>query len=182
MSATFLDRVPAFKHTVTPEMKREILQSRAQGEFRRRPILRLPLPDKIEDSKKIEVRFPKSKEIEDRIVEFALELDEYGVQSFARVQDYIKTFMRANALLNGRNKVTKSDLFLYDLVHPMFLNSMGEMGMENRILSAIKTNPTAQGNELIKKGGVARGTFYKHKKILHVKYLISNRSGTSPSS
>jgi hypothetical protein len=46
----------------------------------------------------------------------------------------------------------------------MLLNSVGEMGLESRILSTIKANPTAQDNELIRKS-VARGTFYKYQKI-----------------
>jgi len=83
--------------------------------------------EKIEDDKKVEIAFPESKEIEDKITEYALELDDYQVQSCARAQDYIKIFMRANALLNGRKKVTMSDLLLYDLVHALFLNSMREL-------------------------------------------------------
>jgi len=176
MSSTFLDRVPPFKHSVTREMKRKILQLRARrsknGSRLRRSVIKLPLPEKIEDSRKVNVVFPRSKEMEDRIVEYAMELDSYGVQSSARAQDYVKTFMRANALLNGRIKVTKSDLYLYDLIHPMFLNSMGEMGMENRILNLLKTNPNASGSEVIRKSGVVRGTFYKYKRILRAKGAI----------
>lgn len=80
--------------------------------------------------------------------------------------------MRANALLNGRTKITKSDLYLYDLVHPLFLNSMGELGTENLVLSVLKKNPGVADKELIKKYGVSRGTFYKYKKILQGKGLI----------
>jgi hypothetical protein len=176
MSATFLDRIPPFKHNVTRQMKKEILQFRArslrENPSRQPPIIKLPLPEKIEDDKKVEVDFPDSKEIEDRIAECALELDDYQVQSYARAQDYIKTFMRANALLNGRHKVTISDLLLYDLVHPLFLNSMGELGTENRVLSLIKKYPDRPDKEIIKMGGLSRGTFYRYKKILQGKGLI----------
>jgi hypothetical protein len=172
MSATFLDRVPPFKHKVTTEMKRGILQFRGQTQSRQKPILKLPLPERIEDSKKIEVRFPRLREVEDRIVEYALELDNYGVQSCVRAQDYIKTFMRSNALLNGRTKTTKSDLYLYDLIHPLFLNSMSELGTENLVLSLLRHNADLTDNELIKKSGLSRGTFYKYKKILQGKGLI----------
>jgi hypothetical protein len=136
------------------------------------PVIKLPLPEKIEDDKKEEVAFPDSKEIEDRIAEYALELDDYQVQSFARAQDYIKTFMRANALLNGRKKVTMLDLLLYDLVHALFLNSMGELGTENRLLSLIKKNPDKSDKEMIKMSGLSKGTFYKYKKIFQRKGLI----------
>jgi hypothetical protein len=170
LDATFFDRVPPFKHNVTREMKRESLRLRSQRSMKnppvRRPIIRLPLPDKIEDDKKADVAFPRSKEIEDRIVDYAMELDKYGVQSAARAQDYIKTFMRANALLNRRSKATKSDLYLYDLVHPLFLNSMGELGMEKRVEALIRDNPNASDNELMEKGGISRKTFYKYKNIL----------------
>jgi hypothetical protein len=170
---TFFDRVPPFKHDVTNEMKREILRLRSQRSMKGsavvRPIIKLPLPDKIEDDKKVNVAFPRSREIEDRIAEYAMELDWYGVQSAARAQDYIKTFMRANALLNGRTKVTKSDLYLYDLVHPLFLNSMGELGMEKRVEALIKNNPGASDNELIEKGGISRKMFYRYKKILQAR-------------
>jgi hypothetical protein len=182
MSATFLDRVPPFKHNVPREMKRKILQIRARrsnnGSGLQRPVIKLPLLESIEDSKKVNVAFPRSKEMEEQIAEYAMELDDYGVQSSARAQDYIKTFMRANALLNGRSKVAKSDLYLYDLIHPLFLNSMGEMGMENRILALIKANPNASDNELIKKGRVVRGTFYKYKRILRDKGLIQVAAAT----
>jgi hypothetical protein len=170
LDATFFDRVPPFKHNVTREMKRESLRLRSQRSMKnppvRRPIIKLPLPDKIEDDRKVDVAFPRSKEIEDRIVEYAMELDRYEVQSAARAQDYIKTFMRANALLNRRSKATKYDLYLYDLVHPLFVNSMGELGMEKRVEALIKNNPDASDKELMEKSGISRKTFYKYKKVL----------------
>jgi hypothetical protein len=176
MSATFLDRVPPFKHKVTRDMKREIFQFRASRVNMKPPpeppSIRLPLPEKIEDDKNVEVAFPDSKEIEDKITEYALELDDYQVQSCARAQDYIKIFMRANALLNGRSKVTMSDLYLYDLVHPLFLNSMGELGTENRVLSLIKKNLDKPDKDIIKISGLSKGTFYKYKKILQRKNEI----------
>jgi hypothetical protein len=176
MSGTFLDRVPPFKHKVTREVKREILQYRAkrtnQNPTPQPPIIKLPLPEKIEDDKKVEIAFSVSKEIEDKITEYALELDDYQVQSWARAQDYIRSFMRANALLNDRKRVTTSDLYLYDLVHPLFLNGMGELGTENRILSLFKEHPDAADRELIGKSGVSKGTFYRYKKILLGKGLI----------
>jgi hypothetical protein len=131
----------------------------------------LPLPEKIEDDKKVEIAFPESKEIEDKITEYALELDDYQVQSCVRAQDYIKTFMRANALLNGRKKVTMSDLYLYDLVHPPSLNSMGELGTENRVLFLIKKYRDKSDKEIIKMSGLSKGTYYKFKKILKTREL-----------
>jgi hypothetical protein len=80
--------------------------------------------------------------------------------------------MRANALLNDRKRVTMLDLYLYDLVHPLFLNSMGELGTENLILSLFKKYPGEPDKELMKKGSVSKGTFYKYKKILQGKGLI----------
>jgi hypothetical protein len=152
-------------------MKKDILQfrTRRQGQP---PVIRLPLPEKIDDEKKIDVAFPASKEIEDRIAEYALELDDYQVQSCARAQDYIKTFMRANALLSGIRKVTMSDLYLYDLVHPLFLNSMGELGTEDLVLSLFRKHHGLTDKELIKMSGLSRGTFYKYKKILQGKGSI----------
>jgi hypothetical protein len=176
MSTTFLDRVPSFKHNVTREMKKEILKFRAERQnenpSQEPPIIRLPLPEKIEDDKKIEVAFPRSKNVEERIAEYALELDDYQVQSYARAQDYIKNFMRSNALLNVRTKVTISDLYLYDLVHPLFIGSMGELGTENRVLSLIKKHPDKSDREIIKISGLSKGTFYKYKKILQARGLI----------
>ena len=91
---------------------------------------------------------------------------------FDHLHEPIKTFMRANALLNGRKKVTMSDLLLYDLVHPLFLNSMGELGTENRVLSLVKKHPDKPDKEIIKMSCLSRGTFYKYKKILQGKGLI----------
>jgi hypothetical protein len=176
LDATFFDRVVPFKHDVSREKKRQILQLRAQRSISKaipqRPIIKLPLPDKIEDSKKVDVAFPRSKDIEAKIVEYAMELDYYGVQSSTRAQDYVKTFMRANALLNGRRKVTTSDLYLYDLVHPLYLNSMAELGTEKLIEAVIKGYPNLTDEELWERAGVSKGTFYKYKKILHAKGAI----------
>jgi len=80
--------------------------------------------------------------------------------------------MRANALLNGRTRGTKSDLYLYDLIHLLFLNSMGEIGTENRVLTLIKNNRGAFDIELLEKSGLSRATFYKYKKILQGRGLI----------
>jgi hypothetical protein len=170
MSATFLDRVPPFKHSVTTEMKREILQFRAKLQHHEEtynpPTVRLPLPERIDDSRKIQVAFPRSRDIENQIVEYALELDAYNVQSCARAQDYIKNFMRSNALLNSRRKVTMSDLHMYDLVHPLFLGSMGELGAESLVLSLFRKHPGCPDKELIEKSKLSRGTFYRYKRIL----------------
>ena len=57
-------------------------------------------------------------------------------------------------------------------VHPLFLNRMGELGVENRILSLFKKNPGVSDKELIKKSGVSKGTFYRYKKILQGKSVI----------
>jgi ACT domain-containing protein len=65
-----------------------------------------------------------------------------------------------------------SDLYLYDLVHPLFLNSMGELGTESRILSLINKNPDRPDKETIKMSSLSKGTFYKYKKILQNKGLI----------
>jgi hypothetical protein len=178
MSTTFLDRVPPFKHNVSTEMKREILHFRAKLQRHEDrynpPVLKLPLPDKIDDSRKVQVAFPRSRDIENRIVEYALELDKYHVQSSARAQDYIENFMRANALLNNRKKVTMSDLYLYDLVHPFFLASMGALGHESLVLSLFRNYAGCSDDELIEKSGLSRGTFYKYKRILRAKGAIND--------
>jgi len=176
MSATFLDRVPPFKHKVTREMKKEMLPFRTkrlhENPSPQPPTIKLPLPEKIDEAKKVNVAFPNCKEIDDKIEERALELDDYQIQSCARAQDYIRIFMQSNALLNDRPKVTMSDLYLYDLLHPLFLNSMGELGIENLVLSLFRKNPGLTDKELIKKSNVSKGTFYKYKKILQGKGLI----------
>src|SRR5208282_5484761 len=75
LSTTFLDRVPPFKHNVTTQMKKEILQFRSKNALMnktsQKPVIRLPLPEKIEDNKKVNVKFPLSTEIESRIVDYA---------------------------------------------------------------------------------------------------------------
>ncbi len=74
--------------------------------------------------------------------------------------------MQANALLNNRRKSTISDLYLYDLVHPLFLESMGELGAENLVLSLVRKHPDRPDRELIEKSKLSRRTFYRHKKTL----------------
>jgi len=61
---------------------------------------------------------------------------------------------------------------LYDLVHPLFLNSMGELGTEDLVLSLFRKHPDLTDKELIKMSGLSKGTFYKYKKILQGKGLI----------
>jgi hypothetical protein len=51
--------------------------------------------------------------------------------------------------LNGRSQVTRSAL--YDLVHPLFLNSMGELGTERRVEAIIENNPRTLEVELMEK-------------------------------
>jgi hypothetical protein len=80
--------------------------------------------------------------------------------------------MRSNALLNDRSRVTVSDMYLYDLVHPLFLNSMGKLGTENRILSLFKKYPGEPDKQLMKKSGLSRGTLYRYEKILQGNGLI----------
>jgi hypothetical protein len=66
----------------------------------------------------------------------------------------------------------QSDLLLYDLIHPLFLNSTGEIGTENRVLTLIKNNPSASDTELMEKSDLSRATFYKYKMILQRRGLI----------
>jgi hypothetical protein len=47
---------------------------------------------------------------------------------------------------------------------------MGEMGIDNRILAALKSNLIKQDAELIRR--LEAGTFYKYKKILQRKGII----------
>jgi hypothetical protein len=65
-----------------------------------------------------------------------------------------------------------SDLYLYDLVHPLFLGSMGELGSESLVLSLLKKYPGYSDDELIEKSGLSRGTFYRYKRILRAKGAI----------
>jgi hypothetical protein len=95
----------------------------------------------------------------------------FVVAAIARAQDYVKTFMRANALLNGRTKVTKSDPYVYGLVHSMFLNSMGEMGIENRILATLKGNPQDSDNQRTEKSGLHEGPISSNR-ILQAKGML----------
>jgi len=80
--------------------------------------------------------------------------------------------MQSNAHLNGRRRVTMSDLYLYDVVHPLFLKSMGELGTENLVLSLFRKHPGLADKELMKIRGVKKATFCRYKKILQGKGLI----------
>jgi len=178
LSSTFFDRVPAYKVVITDEQKKEILEFRSKhsvfspNKNVKRPAIKLPLPKIIEDDKKVEIKFPFNKEIENKIIQFAMEQDLYQVQSFARAQDYIKIFMMSNALLNGRKKVTISDLLLYALIHPLFIESGKELGKEEYLLHLLKKYPGLSDKELLKKCNFSKPTFYKYKEILKRKGLI----------
>ena len=177
LSETFFDRVPPYLNEVTEEDKKKILEFRSKNNSfgkrkARTPTINLPLPEKIEDEKKVEIMFPHNEEIEKRIIDLALELDWYGVQSSVRSQNYIKIFMMCNALLNGRKEVTVSDLELYELVHPLFISSMPDLDIEKRICWLLKKYPNLSDKELIRKSGASKPTFYKYKDILSRKDLL----------
>jgi hypothetical protein len=102
-----------------------------------------------------------------------------GIVLFKPSQDCESIFQDMQSLSNsqqyGLALVIKLPLLdkIEDLIHPLFLNSMGELGTENQILSVLKQNVGDADIELIRKSGVSRGTFYKYKRILQVKGLIS---------
>ena len=96
----------------------------------------------------------------------------YEVLSSARAQDFIKIFMMGNALLNHRRKTTINDLKMYELVHPLFLKSSANIGMEKKILTIINANPDKKDKAIIRMLGTSKPTFYKYKKILKLKKLI----------
>jgi len=177
LSATFFDRVPAYVHNVDMQMKSSLMKFKDDRDERnpkiKRPLIVLPLPkDRIEDKAKVAVSFPHDEEMNAKIRAYALELDMYEVQSASRAQDYIKVFVMCNALLNGRRTVSKSDLTLYALVHPLFISSGRNLSVERLVLSTIKANPDLSDMELIEKSGIAKRTFYRYKKILRMKSLI----------
>jgi len=177
LSATFFDRVPAYVHNVDIQMKSSLMKFKDDRDERnpktKRPLIVLPLPDdRIEDKVRVAVSFPHDEEINAKIRAYALELDMYEVQSASRAQDYIKVFMMCNALLNGQRAVSKSDLALYALVHPLFISSGRNLSVERLVLSTIKANPDLSDRELIEKSSLTRPTFYRYKRILKAKGLI----------
>jgi hypothetical protein len=176
LTTTFSDRAPSYFYDFTKEQKRDILEKRSNECYskkiiRERPVIKLPLPEVIEDNKKVKIDFPKNDFIEEAIIDFAMELDKYAIQSFVRSQDYIKVFMMCNAMLNERPKVTLSDLELYAIIHPYFLQSGKAMSIDLAILNVMKENPGMEDILLIKKLGISKGTFYKYKKKLIEKGL-----------
>ena len=78
LDSTFFDRVHPFKHQVSREKEREILRLRSQRSMSKvrpqRSIIKLPLLDKIEDDRKVYVTFPRSEEIELKLIEYAMEM------------------------------------------------------------------------------------------------------------
>lgn len=179
MSSTFFERVPPFRFDISDEQLRLILRFRTKMNIfggskseHNIPVIKLPLPDKIDDEKLADIKYLCNKEIDERIEDLAMEQHLYDIQSAIRAQDYIKIFMMSNALLNGRKKVTKSDLMLYELVHPLFINAGRNLGTEKYLISLFKDNSGKDDKELIAISGLSRGTFYKYKKILKRKGLL----------
>ena len=64
------------------------------------------------------------------------------------------------------------DLYLYDLIHPLFLSSMSELGTENLVLSLLKKHPEKLDEDIMTMSNISRGTFYKYKKTLQHENLI----------
>jgi len=179
--STFSDRAPSYIFSFSDDLKREILEHRIDGcntKYKNceRPIIKLPFPEggAIDDAAKKRIEFPKDRDMELVIIDLAMELDEFAIQSFARSQDYIRVFMMCNALLNGRTKVTWSDLKLYMICHQFFVKSGQALSIDLAILKEINEHPDLDDKIIMEKLGISRGTYYKYKKRLLEKGILKN--------
>jgi len=170
LNETFLDRIPPMRVSFTDEEKREILEFRDTINKEDKEPPKIILPKK---NPKIKIAFPfDNEEITKKVNNYAMNLDIHEIQSFARAQQYIQLFMQANAALNNRKEITQSDLDIYSIVHPLFIESSWNLSMETKVREVIISNPSMEDKERIKLAGMSKQTFYKYKKILRRKGVI----------
>ena len=98
------------------------------------------------------------------IINLSHELDEFKVCSITRGSGYIRNFLKANAMLNDRNKINIHDLEMYKLVHSLHKGT--HLSMLQKVRYALSTQGKMSDTDLIQKNDFTRPTFYKYKKQL----------------
>ncbi len=166
LDSTFLDRFATYSVKLSEQNKLEILEHRDEmiSKDIELPKIKLPL-----SKKKNQVNLILSKDQRVKINNLAMEFDCYNLMSSNRAKNYISIFLLSNALLNGRTETCEYDLQLYEQLHKYHMNSSYELTKENKVLAMIKTNPGMKVEELIKKSGIPKATFYKIRKNLAAK-------------
>jgi len=162
---TFTDRVTQLiVEARTEEEIKEIADFKLNREeliYQKYPKIKLPFParqHKIEWSKQFHENFRKE------IINLAFELEEFRVCSITRGTNYIRNFLKANALINNRKEVNEYDLELYKSIHKLHKGTFLTMlqKVKYALEEQLKTDVTDK--ELIRKYKFTKPTFYKYKK------------------
>lgn len=163
LEATFLDRFCSFEVKTSRSNKKDILNHRDYLKEKdvQLPVIKLPF-----FAKKVPIKLHFDEEIRQKRNKLALELDDYGVISFARAQNFIDIFLMSNALLNNRKVVNAHDLALYEELHSYHLESSGELSMQAFVKALILDyGETIDGN-ILKEHNLSKSSFYRHRRRL----------------
>lgn len=132
------------------------------------PTIKLPF---TKSKKSVEMEYDKTF-LKERN-KYALELNTYNIMTAQRAQNYIDIFMMSNALLNGRKKVSQSDLEIYKLVHPFHIGvNFYDVDKERIVLQSIKTDPMLKDKARAETLSISRSYLYQLKANLRKKGAI----------
>ena len=117
LQSTFSDRFIIVRLSLDDQDKKRILNSRLDNSTKRKlPKVKLPLKRTPTDVK-------VSSCFSGEINELAMMMDKRGVMTYARAQTHVLNFIKANALLNGRDTVVEDDLRVLKTVFPLYLGA-----------------------------------------------------------
>ena len=169
LDSTFLDRSATYSVKLTVSEKREVLEYRDKmvDDDIQLPTIKLPLT-----KKKKEVKLSLDKDEKTKVNDLAMELDMYNILSSNRAKNYISIFLMANALLNGRDKISRQDLQLYEIIHRYHLESSEEVSKEHKVLALKQRFPNENNAGLMEKSGLSKSTYYRIERNLRRKGLI----------
>ncbi|MFA4886744.1 MAG: hypothetical protein WC595_00885 [Candidatus Nanoarchaeia archaeon] len=161
--ATLLDRIAIYEKVVNRDDKLRILEYRDNQLNSKQALPKIKLPfTKTEKTIKLNL----SEEDKEEIRRLAIDLDDYGIMSFARAQDFIKVFLMSNALLNKREETNCFDLEFYKMLHPFHLEACGELKNWDIIRKFRVQNPSIPVKEIIQKTGINEKSVYRILKRL----------------
>jgi len=169
---TFFERiVPIFQYKRDLGEKMNILEHKDDIDDKDEKLPKLKLSINPNSPKKIIL---KDESIKKRTRELALELEINIQLAGTRALSYIRQFMKANALLNERNRVTKSDLELYEMIHDLHTSARHKR-ITYIVKETIEKNKGLSFEKMARKINISLPTFLKYKNI--VKGMLGKSKG-----
>ncbi len=162
--STFLDRFITTSKRISRNDKELILEHVSSLKER---AVEIPKVKVKVGKRKVEVKLNFDKAIRKEIDKLAMELDDYGIMSSVRAQNYIDVFCMSNALLNDRKQVLACDLELYKMIHKFNLASdLRAISIKKKIKQSFAKKPRLSDVDRLEKLNIPKTTYYRLKKKL----------------